>query len=76
MSPLRQSITGSYDRAALAELSWPVAWSGTVSGEERARQESDLRALVVEALEALDGCPDAESVEIVAGEIVATVVRT
>ena len=76
MSPLRQSITGSYDRAALADLSRPVAWGGTVSAGEDARQESDLHALVAEDLEALDLCPEAESVEIVAGKVVATEVRS
>lgn len=51
-SPLRRAIGGRYGsifwEERLCELTAPVAWSGTVSQEERDRQEEDRAALVEE----------------------------
>lgn len=43
---LRQAITGTYDRENLAELTRPVAWSGTVDEATRREQEADRAELV------------------------------
>ncbi len=69
---LRSNITGTFDYRGLSALLAPVAWSGTVSAEERIRQETDLELLVSEARSAIDES-GGRSVEIKDGEIVATV---
>lgn len=69
---MRASISGTFTAADLSRLTWPVAWSGTVSDSERARLEGEIAALVAEAREALASDPEAVAVEIVAGEVVST----
>jgi hypothetical protein len=69
---IRNSINGTFDYRGLAALNHPIAWQGTVSAEERARQEADLAALLSDAREAIDAS-GGHSVEIKNGEIVATI---
>lgn len=59
-------INGEYDRAAINKLTWPIAWSGAPDVE----YETARRALVEEAREALDSCPDGVAVEIKDGQII------
>lgn len=70
---LRMRVNGMLNAKDLDRLQWPIAWSGTVSAEQRSEEESDLAELISECLEALREWPDAEAVEIVSGEIVSVV---
>jgi hypothetical protein len=65
---LRTNVTGTYTLDTIRNLSWPVAWSGTVDEATRREQEADLAELVREALDVIDG--DVVAVEIQAGKIV------
>lgn len=66
---LRTNVNGIYDLDRATELGFPVAWSGTVSAEDRLEQEADLDALLGEIREALR-TGDSVAVRIVKGEIV------
>lgn len=66
---LREQITGTYDGENLAELTHPVAWSGTVDAETRREQEADRAELVDEIRDALAD-PDVAAVRVERGEIV------
>ena len=61
-SPLRRAIGGHYGEIfweeRLSELVGPVAWSGTVSQEERERQETDRAALVEDLRQVWRDDPD------------------
>jgi len=61
-SPLRRAVGGYYgeiySEERLSELIAPVAWSGTVSQEERDRQEEDRAALVEDLRQAWRDDPD------------------
>lgn len=46
---LRSTITGDYTRAETERLSWPIAWSGPVSENQR-EEEGDLSDLVDEMM--------------------------
>jgi hypothetical protein len=68
---LRSTINGPLDRSALDRLSFPVAWSGTVSEADRRTQEADLRDLLQQAHDLLDINSDYDAVEVEDGVIVA-----
>jgi hypothetical protein len=66
---IRDTITGSYDRAALDRLGESVNWD-SLSPDQRRQEEEALNQLVVEARQTLDMDFDAIAVEIEGGEIV------
>lgn len=72
MTTLRQAITGTYDRDRLADLTRPVAWSGTVDADTRREQEADRAALVDEIRAALAD-PEVVGVVVESGEVAAYV---
>jgi hypothetical protein len=72
MADIRKSLNGTFDRERIARLGWPVAWSGTVSAEEREEDNRRMRELIDEADECFRDS-DCIAVEIRDGEIIATV---
>jgi maltooligosyltrehalose synthase len=64
-----ENINGTFDRKALNQMTWPIAWFGQPNRE----YEAAVRQLVGEALEALDEDPDATHAEIINGKLVAIV---
>lgn len=64
---------GTHSKADIDKLTWPIAWNGTTPAETRAAEEA-ARAVIVEAArEAFAADPDTIAVEVVNGEITATV---
>jgi hypothetical protein len=70
---IRTAVNGMFTRSTLRDLLKPIAWQGTVDAATRDAEESAIRSLVEDALAALDANPDAGGVEIVGGEVTATI---
>jgi len=66
-------IGGTFTRADLTRLTWPVAWSGTVADVDRKAHERALSTLKANGLQALDDAPDAVAVVVEAGAVVGVV---
>ena len=66
-------IGGTFTRADLKRLTWPVAWSGSVAAVDRVAHEAALASLKADGLQALDDSPDAVAVVVEAGAVVALV---
>jgi len=64
---------GVLSKTDIDKLTWPIAWSGTTPKETLLAEESARSALVAAAREAFDADPDAIAVEVVNGDVVATV---
>jgi len=66
-------ISGTFTRADLKRLSWPVAWSSTTADSDRQAHEAAMARLKAEGLQALDASPDAVAVVVEGGIVVGVV---